>query len=425
MYQKKMDELRAKAQKHATSARQIAEKAEAERRGLTADERTQYEADMKAAQEGLERIKSLKSDQYVMDQARELADSIGGPVGAKGAAPVGRKAWAGAAVKSLRTSMGRQDGSKALVSGSVTLANPVSPGVTPLGAAPTSVLDLLRGEAPAGLSAEDYGRELAGYAPRHEGPNEVEAGVIHGLGGGGGNTFSYLRQTVRDSKAGPVADGALKPTSVFTFEEIEDRYRVIAHMSEPVPLRFFHEDKALGNFLANEMGYGLAVATERQALTGDGLGENFTGILSTEGILSQSWDGDLLRTLRKAVTALQVTGVDPSALVLHPADAERVDLLREGVDSGKYLIGDPAAEAVRALWQVPRVTSVAVPVGTAVLGDWDGAELVTRQEATLHVDTGGELFSHNQVRFRVESRSGLAVQRPGAFVQVDVAEPVA
>ena len=59
------------------------------------------------------------------------------------------------------------------------------------------------------------------------------------------------------------------------------------------------------------------------------------------------------------------------------------------------------------------------------MGDWDGAELTTRQEATLHVDTGGELFDKNQARFRVETRADVAVMRPGAFVKVDVTDPAA
>ncbi|MDX1882251.1 hypothetical protein SBI63_02670, partial [Mycolicibacterium sp. 120270] len=44
-----------------------------------------------------------------------------------------------------------------------------------------------------------------------------------------GNSFEYYRQTVRTNNAAPVADGTLKPTSVFTVEPVEDRCRVIAH----------------------------------------------------------------------------------------------------------------------------------------------------------------------------------------------------
>lgn len=419
----KIKALQAKAAGHAKAARELAEKADNEKRGFTAAEQSQYDADMKAAGDFIQQAKDAKYSAEIEAKARALVNEIGLAPSAKAAGPVGRKAWGRAGVKTIREHMGSAEGSKALVSGSVTMANPVSDGVAPLGAAPTSVLDLLRGEPAGGLSAEDYGRELAGYKPRYENTSQAEGGILTG-DGGGGNTFTYLRQTVRDNQAAPVADGATKPTSIYTMQEIEDRFRVIAHLSEPIPQRYFHDDANLGNFLSQEMGYGLQLAVESQALSGDGTGENFTGILNSSGLLTRAWDTDLLTTLRKAITQLQVAGVEPSALVLHPTDAERLDLLREGVNTGKYLLGDPAAEAVRTLWSIPRVTSVAVAAGTAVLGDWAAAQIVTRQEAVLHVDTGGDLFKKNQVMFRVETRAGLAIQQPGAFVKIDIAEPV-
>lgn len=75
-----------------------------------------------------------------------------------------------------------------------------------------------------------------------------------GGGFGVGNSFSFLRQTVRTNSAAPVADVALKPTSVYSLAEIEDRVRVIAHLSEPVPERYFADLSALEDFLRSENG---------------------------------------------------------------------------------------------------------------------------------------------------------------------------
>ncbi|MGP5678489.1 phage major capsid protein [Glutamicibacter arilaitensis] len=420
----KFEQLKAKAMEHAKNARELAEKADNEKRVLTASEQDAFDGHIKSAGDLAEQAKEAKYSAEIEAKARALANEIGGAPSAKSAGPVGRKAWGRAGVKTVRESMGRVPGSKALVSGTVSMANPVSPSVAALGAAPLSVLALLMNASPDELAANPYNGVEMNTRPRYEDPLQ-QAAAIMGGDGGGSNTYSYLRQTVRDNKAAPVADGATKPTSVYTFKEIEDRYRVIAHVSEPLPQRFFHDDATLGQFLGDEMGYGLQRAVEAQALSGDGLGENFTGLLNASGINSQAWASDLLTTLRKAVTTLQGIGSAPTALVLNPVDAERVDLLREGVDSGKYLIGDPAADSARALWEVPRVTSVAVPAGTAVLGDWDRVDLLTRQEATLHVDTGGALFDKNQVKFRVEGRFGLEVKQPDAFVKIDIAEPAA
>lgn len=413
MYEQRKAAIKAKASASLERMKSITASATAQGRDLTASEVAEVNEARKEAQEQLKQIKSLNNDQDIFNQAKGIADSVGGDVGDRKPG-IGRKGWADTAVKALRGGMTNQvTGQKALVSGTMNLNNPVEPGVTTSATAPRTILDLLRD----GVVAEQdpYARN------DYSGPTPVQqqAGDFFG-GAGGGNTFSYLRQTVRDNKAAPVADGALKPTSLYTFEEVEDRYRVIAHLSEPIPQRFFYDDGTLGDFLASEMAGGLEQAIEYQALFGDGTGENLTGILSTSGIKLQTFVTDPITTSRKALTQLQADGVTPSAWAINPADAETFDLLREGATSGQYLLGGPAGDASKVLWTIPTALSMAIPVGTALLADWSQGKLLPRQEATLHVDTSGELFDKNQVKFRVEGRYGLVVKRPGAFVKVSL-----
>ena len=47
--------------------------------------------------------------------------------------------------------------------------------------------------------------------------------------------FEYYRQTARTNNATAVADLATKPTSVLTVQAIQDRCRVVAHLSEQPP----------------------------------------------------------------------------------------------------------------------------------------------------------------------------------------------
>lgn len=421
-------ELKAAALAEVQAAGAIAEKADAERRSLTAPELAQHQAHMKKGQELLDRLTTDNRDREVTAAAKSLAAEIGGraPDGAPGPGynghHYGRKdpqmkttaEWGAAALKSVRTAAGTERaGVKALVSGTIGVADPISPEVVAMPSAPRTLLDLLRGgTGQDGTEAEPY---------RYESSEQHAGSLVYGDGDGRGNTYSFLRQTVRENNAAPVADGALKPTSLYSLEEVEGRYRVIAHLSEPVPQRFFHDDGSLGTFLAREMANGLAEELEAQALNGDGVGENFTGILSTSGIQSQAWAGDLFTTTRKALTSLQAYGVTPTAWALNPMDAELFDLAREGAGDGAFLLGGPGTAAgTAALWALPRVTSVAVPRGTGVLADWNSARLLTRQDATLHVDAGGEHFTHNTAQFRLEGRYGLAVQRPAGFVSVDL-----
>ena len=52
-----------------------------------------------------------------------------------------------------------------------------------------------------------------------------------------GNAFEYYQQSARVNTATAVADGAVKPTSTLTVTPVTDRARVIAHLSEPTPIR--------------------------------------------------------------------------------------------------------------------------------------------------------------------------------------------
>lgn len=397
------------------AAKDLAAKAEAEGRNFTPEEEKTFYAHLEKGKGLLPQIKEAKQDEEILAGARALANEIGGHPGLKHA-ETGRKGWAKDAVKSLRGSMTDQRGTgiKALVSGTIGVANPVAGGIATIAAAPRTILDLLRGD-----TATDAGDPYAPGSYSFESTDQLAASLF-GSDGGGSNTFSYLRQTVRNNQAAPVPDHGVKPTSIYTMQEIEDRYRVIAHLSEPIPQRYFHDDKALADFLASEMALGLEWEVEEQALLGDGIGENLTGILSTSGIQVQAYASDLLTTTRQALTKLQVGGMTPTAWAVNPVDAEKFDLLREGTGDGAFLLGGPGTGSAASLWTIPRVPSNAVPAGTAVLADWTQAKLQTRQDSTLHVDTSGTLFTKNEVVFRMEGRFGLAVRRPSAFVSVDL-----
>lgn len=64
--------------------------------------------------------------------------------------------------------------------------------------------------------------------------------------------------------------------------------------------------------------------------------------------------------------------------------------------------------------------SVAVPVATALLGEWKQAEIIVSEDGTLAVDRSGDLFTHNELQLRLEGRFGWAIKRPTAFVEIDL-----
>ena len=47
--------------------------------------------------------------------------------------------------------------------------------------------------------------------------------------------FAYMRQNVRTNNAAVVAEGAVKPTSVYSVVRVENKLEVVAHLSEGMP----------------------------------------------------------------------------------------------------------------------------------------------------------------------------------------------
>jgi HK97 family phage major capsid protein len=317
-------------------------------------------------------------DSYTPDAGQLGIRSLGGfdPGGSVG---VGAGLTFGQKAAKAVQSAGGTFGVKALVSGTIDVPNMIEPDVLRMTDAPTTFLDLIRDR-----------RKIDGT-----------------------NTFSYLKQTARTNNADVVADEALKPTSVFTLAEIEDRVRVIAHLSEPIPERYFADHRELERFLEAEMRAGLMAALENQVANGDGLGENMTGVLNTSGTTAVAWSTDLLTTARKALTALRNVNENPTAWVLNPADDEQFDLLKD--NNNAYMLQQNAD-----LWRIPRVTSAEVPAGQAILADWRQARLIVREENQLAADRSGTNFTNNLVQLRLEGRYGFGVLRPAAFAVVDL-----
>lgn len=387
--QEHFDRLVALRDQAAATVNALLDKAEAEGRDqLTADETTEFrqrKAHIDELDELIDHQRSeLQRSGLLTPDGQRVRRASNADAGATEAG-----AWAQRAAAAIQTMGGE---SRAMVSGAVDVPNLVEASITPM-ARPQRLIDLL-----------------------------VNRKLIDG------NAFEYFRQTVRTNNAAPVADNAEKPTSVLTTTAIQDRARVIAHLSEPTPVRLLQDVEGLALWLQSEMAEGVLDALERQVIRGDGTGENMAGILSVAGTIAVPYATDVPTTLRKALTTMQTAGQTPNAVVLHPNDAEGIDLARWGA-SGGFLTGGFANDTGNGFGtsanifggpEIQRVISPSVPAGQAVLGDWRQVKLYVREAVNVLLDMGGELFTHNQFIARGEGRFGVGVLRPSSFAVVDL-----
>jgi HK97 family phage major capsid protein len=236
----------------------------------------------------------------------------------------------------------------------------------------------------------------------------------------------YVRITGYTNNAAPVAEATAtsgssgsKPESAMTTVVVSEAVKTIAHWI-PATRRALSDAGQLRTIIESFLRYGLEEELEDQILTGDGTGENFTGILNTSGTTAQAFATDLLTTLRQARTKVRVTGrATPTAYVMHPNDWEDIDLLQD--NEARYYFGGPSVLGMPRLWGLPVVESEGMTEGTSVCADWRRAVLLDREQTQILVsDSHSDFFVRNLIAILAELRAAFFVIRPSAFVSIDL-----
>jgi HK97 family phage major capsid protein len=224
--------------------------------------------------------------------------------------------------------------------------------------------------------------------------------------------FSYLRQgfTGRTNNAAVVADGAVKPTSVYGVERVDAALSVVAHLSELINRYWLLDNVSLQQFLSDELQFGLALAIEAKVLA---------DINATSGIQTQTYSTSALITIRKSVTKLEAAGLVPGSIVVSPAAWETVELALASTNALEHL-SLPYEPSSRRLYGVPVVVTVSeAPLVCHVLAS-DAVALDTDTfgvQVDYSENSTADSFSRNQIQARCEGRFATSVYRPFGVVK--------
>jgi HK97 family phage major capsid protein len=227
-------------------------------------------------------------------------------------------------------------------------------------------------------------------------------------------TWKYMRQSVRTNNAAVVAEGAVKPTSVYSLNEVDGSLAVIAHLSEAMPRYWLVDNDSVQQWLTNELIYGLQLAIEAKALA---------DVNGTSGLQTQAYSTSVLETLRRSITKVEVAGYTPEYFLLHPTDWQDLELLvlAEGFEF-KSLPIDPTT---RKLFGLPVIVSLAQTAGVS--------HTVASGSVSVDTDTQGvqiawsetsnsDDWSKNLIRARCEGRWATSVFTPMGIVKGDLTE---
>lgn len=408
----------------AKAAREIAEKADAENREMTEVERHDFEAKAAEAVELKANADAAKKDDDLTAQMKAMAEEIGlqlpseEEIGALTGKPLEKQVTGSPQFKRMIQHFGGHIPEKARVQ-----SDPIQVKSLFVGSSDSS--------AGAFVTPEDSGIvEMLGR-------RELVLRDLISVRRTGSDAVEYVRQLTHTNAAAPVPEatssakidgttvttvtGGVKPEGSWTFQRETATVKTIAEWV-PATKRALADVSALEGLIRDELVKDLAEEEEDQIVSGDGSGENLTGILNTSGVQTQAFDTDIFTTVRRALGKVRKIGRSvPNGILMHPTDVETIDLAREDGTTGKFLGLGPWGIGPRTLWGVPVVESEAVGEGTPIVGDFKKAVLWDRENATVTItDSHDDFFIRNLVAILAEERVAFAVTRPSAFVKATV-----
>lgn len=160
--------------------------------------------------------------------------------------------------------------------------------------------------------------------------------------------------------------------------------------------------------------YDLKLQEESQLLSGDGSGNNLTGLFN-RGIQTMAQDAlsDADRLSKAALQITTTTNFQADAYVMNPLDFWKLTIAKDA--NGNYLNLTDGAK----LWNIPTVATAAITEGTALVGAFKSAKVLRKGGLVVKMtDSDADDFLHFKQKCRVSERLGLQVKYPKAFVKV-------
>lgn len=216
------------------------------------------------------------------------------------------------------------------------------------------------------------------------------------------DSIVYTKESVfTNNAAAQASEGAAKAESDITFTEVTLPVSTMAHFLR-MSRQVMDDNASLTAFVDTRLRQGLELNIEDDLLNAG----NFTAFTPTAGDTA-------IDSLRKAKLALEAADYRAGLIVLNPADAAAIELLKTATEE-VYLVGNPINGGLMSLWGVPVYVTTKVAAGTFVMLDTEQAVvLYERQEAQVEVSqSDSDNFTRNLVTIRAETRLAIAVALP-------------
>jgi HK97 family phage major capsid protein len=251
------------------------------------------------------------------------------------------------------------------------------------------------------------------------------------------NSVRYVVEGTATSGAAGVAEGGAKPESTLGLTTTDEPIKKIATLL-PISDEMIEDAPAIQSYINGRLSLFVRIEEERQLFRGTSGGNEVQGILTSRSVpvyAGGTAAGNYAEQMFKAMNGLRGSAfLEPEWVIMHPTDWQVLRLLKDtanqyyggGPFQGPYGNGQnfPAAGQVTGnqdtLWGKPvYVTASIGGAGTALVGTRANAQVWRRGGLTVEAtNSHASYFANNLIAIRAEERLGLAVYRPGAYVEV-------
>lgn len=224
------------------------------------------------------------------------------------------------------------------------------------------------------------------------------------------------------NKPAETTEGGIKPQAGATFQVVSEPVATVPVWANITRQAAADVPQVMG-YLDGRMRYGLRRRADNQAINGDGVSPNLTGLLNRSGIITYAPGGSEARykSIRHAIRLGEDAEAVYEIAVLNPADAEIFDLSND-TSAGLHAVdtdGGVANRGPRTAWGLTQVRSTAIASGTAMLIDPMHAALFDRQQVSAYMtDSHGSNFTSNILTLLLEMRLGLGLFDPAGVCKV-------
>lgn len=215
------------------------------------------------------------------------------------------------------------------------------------------------------------------------------------------------------------AEGAAKPQAGLTFDVVNEKTPTIPVWAN-LTRQAASSAPQVQAYLDNRLRYALRRKADGQVINGPGTGITIRGLANRLGIntVAPGAAEAAYKTIRKAITEMEVDEVVPELIVLNPRDAEVFDLSNEAT-AGLHAVPNVNGPSARTSWGLTQVRSNALAPGTALVIDPMAVAVLDRQDPTAYLtDSHASNFTSNILTLLLEMRLGLAVFEPVGICKV-------